>query len=434
MFALSMVYAPGLRFEDHVRGVRAYDRGSASRAVTERVQEAFGGDEASARFARGWDPHTLEAAILAALADAVGPWSAAFTWSAGDGGLVCAYCCPSHSLPGKGQDGRAAITRVLDALDEWCVLVRALADTFDALHARTQALPVERALAEVANELALFVLDRNRASDAWYRGFAQLLTWYVDSIGLDARTLAPEIDRITEGRFTSWVAPSTEAREAAAEELGLELAVRVEGEAAATEDALAAWRAVRARTLETHAYGPAIPACWDGHTRFIEGAERRRDEARAQRMLAALRAVRARASRGDALTFALLASWQRIVLGTDQTPAFRRGDAYAKGGRERYALDDATERRFASWLAESNDTSVPVLTRAARVYLDVAFTHPFEDGNARAARLALDFVLTREGLSLLAVEPLFLLPRYAADEGAAPRLAYMLSRLVGRSA
>ena len=38
--------------------------------------------------------------------------------------------------------------------------------------------------------------------------------------------------------------------------------------------------------------------------------------------------------------------------------------------------------------------------RAARAYLDVCFFHPFDDGNARCAFLALVFVLAREGIAL----------------------------------
>ncbi|WP_311774568.1 Fic family protein [Streptomyces sp. AK010] len=38
--------------------------------------------------------------------------------------------------------------------------------------------------------------------------------------------------------------------------------------------------------------------------------------------------------------------------------------------------------------------------RAARAYLDVCFFHPFDDGNARSAFLALIFVLAREGIAL----------------------------------
>ncbi|MGW1544243.1 Fic family protein [Streptomyces sp. NPDC002309] len=38
-------------------------------------------------------------------------------------------------------------------------------------------------------------------------------------------------------------------------------------------------------------------------------------------------------------------------------------------------------------MRESADRRVPLVSRAARAYLDVAFFHPFPDGNARLAML-----------------------------------------------
>jgi hypothetical protein len=43
-----------------------------------------------------------------------------------------------------------------------------------------------------------------------------------------------------------------------------------------------------------------------------------------------------------------------------------------------------TEHRFASCLADAADHDIPV---TARTYLDVAFFHPYDDGNARLAGL-----------------------------------------------
>ncbi|MFO0714120.1 MAG: Fic family protein [Sandaracinus sp.] len=71
------------------------------------------------------------------------------------------------------------------------------------------------------------------------------------------------------------------------------------------------------------------------------------------------------------------------------------------------------------------------LVRAARVYLDVCFFHPFEDGNARAARLALDHVLTCAGLALHAAGPVFAPARGADDERGAWHLVALLVLLVG---
>src|SRR5262249_24963643 len=101
-------------------------------------------------------------------------------------------------------------------------------------------------------------------------------------------------------------------------------------------------------------------------------------------------------------------------------------------GRERYGLSDHALRDFERCLAEANEAGAFVLHAAALVYLDVCFFHPFEDGNARAARLALDYVLTRAGLALHVAEPVFAIPRWADDEYCVVSLAALLDRFVGQ--
>jgi prophage maintenance system killer protein len=130
------------------------------------------------------------------------------------------------------------------------------------------------------------------------------------------------------------------------------------------------------------------------------------DPARAQGLLAALDLARADAARGATLDFDLLRRWQQHVLGTSQAPPFRSHPAFAKGGRERYGISESTRADFDTCLAESArdiGRNPPLTARAALACLDVCFFHPFDDGNARSAFLALVFVLAREGVALDAV-------------------------------
>lgn len=154
---------------------------------------------------------------------------------------------------------------------------------------------------------------------------------------------------------------------------------------------------------------------------------RRRDPARAERLLAAYAVARADAARRAPLDFALLAGWQREVLAVPEAP-FRVGDAYAKAGRERYGLTPRTRADFASCLREATDPALPPAARAARAYLDVAFFHPFADGNARAALLTLVHVLAREEIVLPEVGPLQT-TRYADDPAGAADLATLIGVL-----
>jgi hypothetical protein len=65
------------------------------------------------------------------------------------------------------------------------------------------------------------------------------------------------------------------------------------------------------------------------------------------------------------------------------------------------------------------DGAHPV-AKAVRAYLDLCFFHPFEDGNARAARLAFEWHLSLGPFSVADLDPIFRLPRVAGD-----RIAYL---------
>ena len=197
-----------------------------------------------------------------------------------------------------------------------------------------------------------------------------------------------------------------------------------------TGDVLGAWCRVREEvdwSSAAAAPAPVRPVA-DGLAAWFDGAVRHRDPDRADRLLAAMALSRAAASRGAPLTPALLDDWQRLVLGVPDL-RLRQGDAFAKGGRERYGLTPHTWRDFAAFLHQSADPSVPLAGRAARAYLDIAFFHPYPDGNARLALLALAHILELEGVRLDEVGPLQT-TRYADDPVGALDLAALVSVLI----
>jgi hypothetical protein len=65
-----------------------------------------------------------------------------------------------------------------------------------------------------------------------------------------------------------------------------------------------------------------------------------------------------------------------------------------------------------------------------RAYLDVCFFHPFEDGNARSAFLALIFVLARSGVVLGQVGPIRFVQRPGDDPEGALALANLVTVLI----
>ncbi|MCX5124196.1 Fic family protein [Streptomyces sp. NBC_00193] len=196
-------------------------------------------------------------------------------------------------------------------------------------------------------------------------------------------------------------------------------------------DALAAWCKVREqvdwRSAASVGPAPVRPAV-DGLAAWIDGPVRLRDPDRADRLLAAMTLSRVAASRGEPLTPTLLAGWQTLVLGVNEV-GLRRSDAFAKGGRERYGLTPHTWQDFTACLHQSADPSVPLTARAARAYLDIAFFHPYPDGNARLALLVLAHVLEREGVRLDEVGPLQT-TRYADDPDGALDLSTLVSALL----
>ncbi|MFF1834780.1 hypothetical protein ACFVXE_11325 [Streptomyces sp. NPDC058231] len=198
-----------------------------------------------------------------------------------------------------------------------------------------------------------------------------------------------------------------------------------------TGDALTVWCQVRqqvdwasAATATPASVQPAV----DGLAAWFDGPVRHRDPDRADRLLAAMALSRTAAARGEPLTPALLDDWQRLVLGLPDV-RYRQGDAFAKGGRERYGLTGHTWRDFAACLSQSTDPAVSLPARAARAYLDVAFFHPYPDGNARLALLALAHILEVAGVRLDQVGPLQT-TRYADDQAGAADLAVLIAVLI----
>ncbi|WP_198170514.1 Fic family protein [Actinoplanes awajinensis] len=190
-------------------------------------------------------------------------------------------------------------------------------------------------------------------------------------------------------------------------------------------DQLTTWQQVREQVpwhdVVPHLPTP-IPAVRDGFTAHATIGE---DRQRQTLLLTAYADVRSAAATGVALTPARTAQWNAALRGLPAV-TFRRGPAFAKNGRDRYGLHADTQQRYASCLAESTDPAIPATARAARAYLDVAFFHPYDDGNARLAGLVLHAVLLRAGIELDEVHPILTTIRRADDPDGAAALARLV--------
>jgi len=144
---------------------------------------------------------------------------------------------------------------------------------------------------------------------------------------------------------------------------------------------------------------------------LCEGCE---DPERASRVLEAASAVQAAVDRRQSPTWESLCTVQRRVLGDDERPLVRTGPAHCHD--RRYGWWPGLEARLRAKLrADAADQLHPLL-RAARLYLDLIHVHPFVDGNARAARLALTWWLALGSIPLPRLDPLIRAPKLASDD------------------
>jgi Fic/DOC family len=333
----------------------------------------------------------------------------------------------STSYIPRDQSPQAVATRALAALVAWRTHLEHLARTFAEIRIETAQYGLLTEVERAATRLLALIADRTFGEDAWYAELATVVIWYLQAGGITDNAAHNEVEALLERRFESWVLPNEIVARAACSELGAAIANRV---AAPSRDALADWRIVRDQ-LPGRRETAYLPTLDDAHARYIELDDRARDPDRAERMAAALLVCRDAAAHSSLLTFDLLAEWQRIVLGTSAPVPLRTSDGFAKQGRERYGTYATLAEDFEHALARANDPEVPIATRAACVYLDVCFFHPFPDGNARAARLALDYVITAAGLTLRAGPPIFALSRGADDPTGLVSLERVIDHALG---
>lgn len=421
-----------LRWEDVDPRRHPFDPARA-RAIAERVVPPFAPQLPATRDRIHEDPAQTrcEEALELALIEGLGAWAAGWNWAAsepGGGGPVNAWCCGRDSILREGEPVEATIARVVAAVSEWHAFLEELSEMQASLSAEVKGLPGEDAVELVASRYVPLVIARTRAEDAWYGTYRRVVRWHFQALGHDDERITQTLRAVTSGRFQSWVEPTDEVIAEVSAALGLQLAPLL-AEPPAQADALAQWLTLRDGLDLRDRVRSFEPTRADGQLAFIEAHDLPRSAERAARMGDALAFMRAHAS--QPLDWALLVEAQRRVLGRDDL-SFRRGEAFAHGGRQRYGLGPGTRARFERCLAEANDGAVPPQLRAARVFLDLCFFHPFDDGNARAARLALDHLLTGAGLALRVAEPLFIFACRADNPSVFWHFSYLLERLLGK--
>lgn len=357
--------------------------------------------------------------ITSLLADVVqtqcGEWSKYWQCSTADGGLGEVWCCPGHSaFRDKDKSPKATIDRVVDSVAKWADRIHAFRELFDTLASESEAQPLSVRTERAASVLVDEVVRINLASDAWYGTFMMVLCWYLQSIGVETALIEEQIEAVVEGNFESWCEPTEQTVRTVATQLATAVDNSDVSGRTSPVDTTALWTMYRGYQGQPLLKFKTDRKCeTDRHTEFVRNFDFGKSEDRGEAMLAALKRSREDAVMKRELDWETLCEWQAIVLG--EPVSFRESDAFAKEGRDWYPLKPATPKQFRKYLAEVNlKHSCPIRT-AANAYRDICFFHPFPDGNARSARLAMEYVLTRWRLALMQVEPIFVLPRHPFD-------------------
>ncbi|CAM5634124.1 Fic family protein [Streptomyces californicus] len=349
-------------------------------------------------------------AMSYALVDRYGPWTLGWRWAHDegdfDGGPVGHWCCPRDSVTTPDE----TLDRVEAALREWREWLEFLARCFDTYPLELADVDEQRILWNARREASSCTSSTAPGAAAAGTGTAVRCSPGSSTTG-KSRPMWPGTWSTRRSTAGSTAGPvpgprwSTTSRSGWRSPWSRPTPVcprsrrRPRTTCGAGSICARRWPGTASPTAVRRGRG----SLRDGAAEDFRDYDAAIDPARAEGLLRALDLLRADAKRGARLDFALLSGWQRHVLDTPGPPPFRDAPAFAKGGRERYGIEPDTRARLDACLAGSApDAGRPLglTARAARAYLDVCFFHPFDDGNARSAFLALVFVLAREDVAL----------------------------------
>lgn len=110
--------------------------------------------------------------------------------------------------------------------------------------------------------------------------------------------------------------------------------------------------------------------------------------------------------RNRVYNYSILQSVQHLVVGSANSK-FRSTSAFCNHRHERYAYFTDLPALFKTKVIKDSVDSSHPLVKAARLYLDIIFIHPFIDGNARAAILSAVFYCQKFGYNAPDINHLF---------------------------
>lgn len=148
------------------------------------------------------------------LVNQLGAWVEGWCRGEIDGGPVRGWCCYDHSfLKGKAAEEPALTAdKILSGLKDWEAVLNRCEKLFDKL---TVKEPIDLDIAVI--ELVNFAVGVTAASDAWYHFCHDVLSWYLESLGLSSKKAVKLSAKAIRGQFESWSGPSKKVVEQVAE-------------------------------------------------------------------------------------------------------------------------------------------------------------------------------------------------------------------------
>jgi hypothetical protein len=159
----------------------------------------------------------IENKIDQSFCDAFGSWAAGWKFSKGEGsgsgGVITSWCCPSHSILAENDqvDIQGTAERAVNALIEWHNHLQHLKQYISQYPLiLTDETTAGLELYNACTHIISYVVVATDAEDAWYAYAEQVLSWYLQFLGLTPEHADQIVKKVLSGKFESWVMPNKE--------------------------------------------------------------------------------------------------------------------------------------------------------------------------------------------------------------------------------
>lgn len=158
--------------------------------------------------------------------EAYGDWAAGWCFSRGegslDGGVITAWCCPSHSVLCSGplDDVTFTAQNAANGLMQWHEHLKEVKQLFRRLKKprRDSADHAALDLHSATSRIISYVVEATAAESGWHGYAHMVLSWYLQSLRVVSVKASQEVaSQAISGRFRSWTTPDKATVDAVAD-------------------------------------------------------------------------------------------------------------------------------------------------------------------------------------------------------------------------